>query len=377
MNKTEFLKPKLDGKRFEDHTVPLELFRDFSALQEMLIEVAKWEFRRSNPDRARIPRNFIDGLDLHLEAIEEGSSILKISLVFASLFPSTHLTYFEQARQHIVGAIAAAESGTPPALPPNLLDYFDRFGRGLRSGESISFVHPGGEATLTPDIRQQLMRFAQVREWTEEVALRGRIPEGDHRRNSFELELADGAILKGVLGDPYRDVILHAFARYNSGQDEYVLIQGVAKKDRGGAFKSFESIEHVTPLDPLDVSLRLEELAKLEDGWYDGKGLAPAKKPLVRLGQLFETSFDADLPLPFLYPTTEGGVQAEWTLAEWAVTLEVDLKTLQGEYQALNMKNNVCNEATLSLGDQSGWENLNAALKILANSPVEALASES
>src|ERR1019366_870505 len=92
--KQEFLKPTLDGQRFQDHTVPLELFKDFSALQEMLIEVAKWEFLKSNPNRERIPRHFTDGLDLHLEAIEEGSAILKITLVFASLFPSSHLPYF-------------------------------------------------------------------------------------------------------------------------------------------------------------------------------------------------------------------------------------------------------------------------------------------
>jgi hypothetical protein len=130
-------------------------------------------------------------------------------------------------------------------------------------------------------------------------------------------------------------------------------------------------------IDSLDVPLRLQEIAKLEHGWYDGKGLAPAKEPLVRLGQLFETNFDSNLPLPFLYPTTEGGVQAEWTLGDVAVTLEVDLKTFQAEYRALNLKDNACNETMLSLGDQSFWKQLNAALKSLEKSPVEALARES
>ena len=84
--KQEFLNPTLEGERFQDHTVPLEIFKGFSALQEMLIEVAKWEFRKSHPNREQFPRNFTGGLDLHLEAVGEGSAILKISLVFASLF---------------------------------------------------------------------------------------------------------------------------------------------------------------------------------------------------------------------------------------------------------------------------------------------------
>lgn len=154
----EFLKPKLKGERFQGATVPLELLKDFSALQEMLVEVAKWAFRKNHPNRERIPRNFAEGVDLHLTSVDEGCAILTISLVFASLFPtSSNLTYFEQARTDIVEAIASVEQDRRPLLPPSLLNYFDRFGRGLRSGESISFKREGGYANLTPDTRTQLM----------------------------------------------------------------------------------------------------------------------------------------------------------------------------------------------------------------------------
>jgi hypothetical protein len=111
----EFLKPKLKGERFQGATVPLELLKDFSALQEMLVEVAKWEFRKNHPNRERIPRNFAEGFDLRLTSLDEGCAILTISLVFASLFPtSPSVTYFEQARTDIVEAIASAEQGATP-----------------------------------------------------------------------------------------------------------------------------------------------------------------------------------------------------------------------------------------------------------------------
>ena len=80
------MKPKLNGKRFEDHTVPLELLKDFAALQEMLVEVAKWEFRRSHPNRERIPRNFSEGVDLHLTSVDEGSAVLTIGAIFTDCF---------------------------------------------------------------------------------------------------------------------------------------------------------------------------------------------------------------------------------------------------------------------------------------------------
>jgi hypothetical protein len=375
--KQEFLKPTLDGQRFQDHTVPLELFKDFSALQEMLIEVAKWEFLKTHPKRERIPRHFTDGLDLHLEAIEEGSAILKITLVFASLFPSSHLLYFEQAESDIVEAIASAESGEAPTLPANLLNYFDRIGRGLRPGESISFVHGNGKATLTPETRKQLMRSAQVKEWTEEAALRVRIPEVDKGRNSFQMELGDGNKLTGELNDSYRETILQAFDNFKTRRDEHVLIQGIVRKDRDDRLKEFESIEHVSQMDPLDIASRLDEISNLQDGWLDGQGHAPSKDGLVQLGKLFDTSFDADLALPFIYPTAEGGVQAEWNMNDWAVTLEIDLATFRGEYQALNLNNTLCDERTIDLSIPDGWVDLNAALNQLEKQIVGDRSSES
>ena len=54
----EFLKPRLDGERFNEHSIPLELLKDFAALEEMLIEVAKWKFRQAHPDSKHIRRVF-------------------------------------------------------------------------------------------------------------------------------------------------------------------------------------------------------------------------------------------------------------------------------------------------------------------------------
>ncbi len=277
--KQEFFNPTLEGERFQDHTVPLELFKDFCALQEMLIEVAKWEFRKSHPDRERIPRNFTSGLDLHLEAVEEGSAILKISLVFASLFPTSNLSYFEQARTDIVDAVAAVEAGRAPSLPPRYLNYFDRFGRGLRSGESISFQNGDGKAMLTPETRQQLMRYAEKKEWTEEAVLRVRVPEADKGRNSFEMELNDGSKLSGTLSDLYRDAVLQAFHNYKTGTDEYVLVQGIVKKDRDGHLKGFQAIEHATPSTPRTSPCAWRSLhysktdGLMAKGWHQTKTL--------------------------------------------------------------------------------------------------------
>src|ERR1035437_8772180 len=118
--KQEFLKPKLIGERFQGHSVPLELLKDFSALEEMLIEVAKWKFKQEHPDRERIQRNFTNGIELQLTGVDEGSAILKIVLAISpGLLFHPNLPYFEQARTEIVNAIALSVDDRPQVLPPS------------------------------------------------------------------------------------------------------------------------------------------------------------------------------------------------------------------------------------------------------------------
>ncbi|WP_263358577.1 hypothetical protein [Acidicapsa ligni] len=366
----EFLKPKLIGERFSGHAVPLELLKDFAALQEMLVEVAKWKYLQEHPNRERVQRNFAKDIELQLAGVEEGSAILAIVLSFPLLVPPENAKYFQQAKAEIVESIAQSAEGHIPQLPPDYLIYFDRFGRGLRSGESIEFPRQQGAVTFNTDVRKQLIRAAKVETWTEEAALRAKIYEVNLAQDSFEFELSDGSRAKAPMDDKYRDTVLEALKAYHS--EAFFLIQGVVQRDHLDKVKGFESIEHVTALDPLDTTLRLEQIAQLKDGWLDGKGVAPTKGKLNWLGAAFDAGFSPDLPLPYLYPTVEGGIQAEWSLHDWSVTLEINLETQIGEYQTLNLKDQTSTDLQFHFGEPGGWEQLNQALKQIDAQTVEA-----
>ena len=363
----EFLRPRLVGARFDEHSVPLEFLKDFAALEEMIIEVAKWKFLQAHPDRSRTPRGFTNGLELHLTKVEGGSAIPVIALVFGTLFPPANIDYFDQAREAVIEAVASANQNQTGAalLPPNLLSYFDRFGRSLREGESMEFTAANQQvAAFTNETRRKLIRASQAIEWTEEASLIGVISEADQARMSFELELKDGTKLTAPLNSQHLDTVLEAFNGYRNGTR--VQLQGVVKKNRQDQLKSIESVEHVSPLDPLDVAARMEDLAALQDGWLDGKGQAPEQAGLKWLAHEFEINFDLDLPLPYLYPTAEGGVQAEWSIGNWEVTLDIDLHNKMAEYQALHLTTQVCTECTWDLSKPADWKQLNAGLQKLS-----------
>ena len=136
----------------------------------------------------------------------------------------------------------------------------------------------------------------------------------------------------------------------------------MVKKDRQDRLKEIESVEHISPLDPLDVTLRLEALAALRDGWLDGKGLAPNHTGMDWLATTFEDNFDTSLVLPYLYPTPEGGIQAEWSLGAWEISLEINLVTHKAEYQAANIQSDAVTELELNLDLNETWQKLNQEL---------------
>jgi hypothetical protein len=162
-----FLSPKLTGTRFDDHTLPVNLLEDFSALEDLLIELAKKIYLDENPERQRVPKGFSDGVYLKLSNIEEGSTIPNfiIATVFnASTLLSSSSTesykYIEKARDQIINVIENASNGEPIYLEQKYLNYFNRIGKNLQEGEAINFGYNkinSLEAILNKSSRKRIL----------------------------------------------------------------------------------------------------------------------------------------------------------------------------------------------------------------------------
>ena len=117
----------------------------------------------------------------------------------------------------------------------------------------------------------------------------------------------------------------------------------------------------------LDISAQIYDLRQLKDGWLEGQGKAPSKEGLDWLSQAFDKHYSGDLPLPYLYPTEPGGVQAEWSLGRNEITLEIALAEHAGYFHALQMEDDTEKTLCLDLGSEICW----IALKNLITSKSE------
>ncbi len=368
MSAQPFMRLRLVGKRYDDHSIPLEFLRDVAVLEEMVVEVAKSKFLADHPNRQRSPRGFTRNIHLMLAAIDPGSATLDIRLAPEppTLLPTVSQNYSGYARDAIIEAISAAENGQPieSHLPERTLSYFDKLGRSLKEGEVVEFDSPDRKTTakLTKDVRRRLVLASpKVKELTEEISIRGTVPEADQDDMTFEIQLIDGRKVKAPIASQHLDTILEVFNGYQNGMR--ALFQGIGRFSRGDQLIGFDSIEHLSILDPLDFGAQLDELRLLQDGWLEGEGIAPPSAGLDWLHDAFDRHFPDEAPLPYLYPTETGGVQAEWSFDPNEVTFDVNLETHSGEWHVLNMVSDDASERTLNCDDGEDWRWLVAQIK--------------
>lgn len=120
------------------------------------------------------------------------------------------------------------------------------------------------------------------------------------------------------------------------------------------------------PSHPLNIPGQLDDLRTIEDGWLDGDGTAPRGRLLDWLSESLGVHYPDDAALPHLYPTVEGGVQAEWTLGSHEISLRFRPDDRIGEWHDLALDTDEEDSRELNLSEVSDWEWLAARLSTLS-----------
>lgn len=177
---------------------------------------------------------------------------------------------------------------------------------------------------------------------------------------TFQLQVINGQKVGAPVDTQHLATVLDAMTGYFHGTR--VLLEGIGRYSRSGRLQSIDAVEHISILDPNDVGARIEELRALKDGWLDGSGVAPSADGLTWLSQSFEMQYPEDLPLPFIYPTVERGVQTEWPLGNHEISLEINLDARTGEWHDLDTTTGVAETRTLNLAQPDEWARLAAKI---------------
>lgn len=358
------------GTRFEEHSIPVEVLKDWAAFEGLIVEAARWLYLEEYPHRKRTPRGFAQSFSLRLSKIENGSAVAVIERPNApgALFPDAFAMWFEKARDRVLETIEAASLGqsVENLLPKSLLAYFDRFGRSLRDDEQVEFTRETAQTKVVYDhrVRKTLVLKSAAVYRTEE-SVRGAMSELNLENRTFTLKLIGGEKVIGHFSDELRDAAHGALGAYG---ESLVMVEGAVVRDQSDNRKRIEQVTRIEPLDALDVPARLEGLGLLRDGWLDGEGAKPPTAGLAWLAKSWTEHWPEDIPLPYVYPTPAGGVQLEWSMPTSSVSVDIDItKRVADVLMSRTVNGDVVEELAVDLSTPQAWELLAKAVRRSCN----------
>lgn len=353
---SDFLDLRLVGHRFDAHTVPFEVLRDFVGLEELLVELARRIHLKAHPERQRAARGLREHFQIGLAQVTDGSARLKIVRLRPDELALADV--FDQAKSVALAAMCAVSlnAATPPDFPTDLFPLFERFGKSLKADEGVEFPSEGARPAFTYDqkLRRHLILRSGAKSYTEPVELRGSIIEINDQLSSFILREPDGKTHKANYTVPWRNKVIKAMDKRATTR---VLLQATGVFD--GSSEQLTRVQDPTSLDLLesnDLDMRIGELLVLKDGWLDGAGTAPNPSGLEWLRKDLTEQWPDEVALPFLYPTAEGGIRAEWSSADWEISAEIDLVSKQAEFLAAHLNDGTDDETAISLNTPAGWK---------------------
>lgn len=188
---------------------------------------------------------------------------------------------------------------------------------------------------------------------TREIVLEGLIPELNQDRMTFQIELSNGKRLNAPLNSNLLDSAIETLKGYRQGLQSRFSGKGLVRRVNGSVLEII-SIDSI--INRLNINAQLGNLRGLEDGWLDGDGKAPQQAGIEWLDSKFKTHFQTKTPLPYLYPTETGGIQAEWSLGPHEISLEMHLDTHLGVWSDLNLDSDVDHEMQLNLDEDFNWD---------------------
>ena len=86
-----------------------------------------------------------------------------------------------------------------------------------------------------------------------------------------------------------------------------------------------------------EVKAAIDSLSSLQDGWREGRGVAPSRRNLDWLIEKVAKTFPASLSHPSVTPTEEGNVILEWISPDSRIELEVNFKEQNLELYATDL----------------------------------------
>lgn len=325
----KFIEPSFKGLRFDRHTMPVETLAEIEAYAALVEAVAQDIYFQENSERTRLPKGFKNKFRLDLSTIKEGSAIPVLQREYSD--DSANNDEFDRARDLINDAIKKVTQGQASGLPSNVIPLFLKFGRSLKDDEAIELTTPGttSPAIYTKAVRLNVLSSESAASRKEVCVVSGSISGFEASKGTFNIITEDGRTVSGRLDSTFDPTIREVATRFKKNlENELVTLIGCGQYKPDMSLQEIERVQHCIlfrdgkPHYFPDPNKRLDEIKALNDNWYNGKSKKFVAADIIKTKTFLENILkSANIPAPFLYPSPDSAVEAEWSFGMWEVGL--------------------------------------------------------
>ena len=279
------------GGRFDDHGIDVDVLPEIIAFKTILVETAKELWRRTHPDRQRLPKNFEDSLSLKFYEILPGSAGIPLMReIEEDEDEDEDRLPFEPLPDELDEAVVLVSDSIistshdkplPEKFPKTVIPLFSEYGKTLQSNERIELKPVRKNITARYSVKERARLVESIRSGYEDaVQIVGEIRAADLDGSNFTLRVADGTKLPGKFSAQQESLIIEGLRDHASrclrikGRGEF-FPDGKLKRIIETKEVSIESV-NVIPYDEaakpiweiaeeISTSIPREEWAKLPD----------------------------------------------------------------------------------------------------------------
>lgn len=211
------------GRRFDDGGVDLDVTPDLLRFKTLLVEVAKELWRRNNPDRKNLPKNFEDSLSMKFYEVRDNCATIPLERVLTAddceqLWDDDEL---DDAVNLVAETIEAAGNDLPlpEQFPKHLLVLFQEYGKTLRDEEWIEQRPAKRESVVRYDaaVREQLTRWVET-PYEDAVDLTGEVTMARVSNPLMTIQLNDGRKIEAAFRLEDEDIITSALKQHTTAK---------------------------------------------------------------------------------------------------------------------------------------------------------------
>lgn len=338
-----FMRARFAGGRFDSHSIPFEVLSDLATYRNLIIKVAKMLFKKRHGNRVRVPKGFEDSFQIGLSQVQGGQSAVAVARRLPTAppvsdqHPMPFPTYseFDEAQEYVEDLIRRVSSTgyVPPDFPIELAGQFNPFGQSLQDNEYVELSHGVSlPARYDTFIRKKIV-LSREKTYENSVNALFTLNGGMHDTGMIHVRDESGASLD------FRPLTESEFETAMTRRSCLVRLIGSGLYDSEEKLRRLVDVsviyDDAPPRQPFED--RLDEIATAAEGWFEEGNPAPSIVAVEAMRQFITLIIQEEgMTAPYLYPTPDGGVAAEWTEGDWEASANIEIDGDSIEFHAIN-----------------------------------------